>query len=78
MFINMNKIDSITRDSRILIDSVKDSVSNNLLNSIKQGNLDLSEAQLSKVIMLVNLSADEGYQRAIGVFQNTLKKYTIE
>jgi hypothetical protein len=37
--------------------------------------LDLNEHQLAEVVRLIELSTDEGYQRSLNVFQNTVKKY---
>lgn len=71
----MNQIDNITRDSKILVESAKDCITGNLLKSIQSSSLVLTEDQLKSVMKIVDLSLSEGYQRAIPVFQNTIKKY---
>jgi len=71
----MNTVDKITRDSKILIDSARDTVSSNLTNALKTNQIDISEAQLSKILNLVNNSIDQGYQKAITNYQNTIKKH---
>lgn len=71
----MNNSDKVAKDAKILIDSVKDVVSTNLVTAARTGTVDLTEAQLSKILSVVGISVDEGYQRAVPTFQNMVKKY---
>lgn len=73
----MNKIDKIAKDSKMLIDSVKDTSAKNLLTAVRSGTISLNEEQLTKVIAVLNLSNEEGYQKALPVFQNAIKKYVL-
>jgi hypothetical protein len=72
----MNTIDKITKDSRILVDSAKDVVNSNLVSSVNDNQLELTPKQLSDVLRIVELSFEDGYQRAIGTFQSMLRKHT--
>ena len=71
----MNTLDKITRDTLILVDSVRDSVSNNLMKACLSAMVDLDEKQLSDILKIVDVSCNEGYQKSISVFQNTIKKH---
>jgi hypothetical protein len=71
----MNNTDKITRDAKLLIESAKDTAANNLLVAIKTNSLDLSEVQLKKVLTLLNISMEEGYQKAVPTFQKMVKNY---
>jgi hypothetical protein len=71
----MNTVDKISRDAKLVVDSVKDSVVKNLTSTVYNKQLDLTENQLFEVVKLVEISVNEGYQRSLNVFQNTVKKY---
>ena len=71
----MNNIDKTAKDARILLDSAKDTVAKNLLAAAKSDTVSLTKAQLEKIIAIVNLSFDEGYQKALPSFQSSIKKY---
>ena len=71
----MNSIDKITRDTKILLDSAKDTVTSNLMNAIRTKEVEIPEAQLSRILMLVNSSIDQGYQKALTSYQNSIKKH---
>lgn len=71
----MNNIDRTAKDAKVLTDSAKDLTTGNLLNAMKSKTLQVDEATLHKIISILNLSIDEGYQRALPVFQNTIKRY---
>lgn len=71
----MNNIDKASKDAKVLVDSAKDLATANLLNSVRSKSLHLDESTLQKVISIVNISVEEGYQRALPVYQNTLKRY---
>jgi len=74
----MNNIDRVSRDSKILIESAKDVTASNLLSAVGSKLLQLDEAQLSKVISVVNMSIDEGYMKALPTFQRSVKGLVVE
>jgi hypothetical protein len=71
----MNNIDKISADSRILIDSAKDTVSTNFLSLISRKDINLDPSQIEKILNVVNVSIEEGYQKALPYYQNTIKKH---
>lgn len=71
----MNSVDKISRDSRILIDSAKDTVVANLLSMMRNKDLELSNDQVEKLISLVTLSLDESFQKTLPFYQTMIKKY---
>lgn len=71
----MNTLDKITRDSRLLVNSAKDAISKNITSAVLDRKIELNERQLSEVLKIVELSCDEGYQRAYNVFQKTIKSH---
>lgn len=71
----MNTLDNITKETRTLANSMKDSVNTSLVASLKDPALGLREDQLTKVLSLINLTLDQGYQRALPSFQNSIKKH---
>lgn len=71
----MNTVDKLTKETRILIDSAKDTVSTQLLEALKKNTVTVREDQVSTLISLIHLSLDQGYQKAIPVFQNSVKKH---
>ena len=70
----MNIHDSITKETQIIANSMKDSVNTSLFNALKEPTLGLKEDQLAKVLSLISLSLDQSYQRALPSFQNSIKK----
>jgi len=73
----MNIIDKITRDSKILVDSAKDTISKNITTAVLQKKLDLNERQLTEILNLIEVSSSEGYQKSLSVYQNTIKKHLV-
>jgi hypothetical protein len=71
----MNNLDKITRDAKLLVDSARDAANTNIVKAAMDKKLNLNEYQIQEVLNLINASFDEGYQRAITVFQNTIKKH---
>lgn len=71
----MNTLDKITRDSRILIDCVKDTVTKNITSEVLNRKIALDENQLADILKIVEISCDEGYQKAYNVFQRTIKSH---
>ena len=71
----MNNIDKISRDAKIISDSIKDTASANLMSARQSGTVDLTEEQLGRVLNVLNVSVDQAYQKVLPHFQNTIKKY---
>lgn len=71
----MNSIDKISKDSKILIESAKDCISSNLISLVSRKELNLDSAQVEKILNVINVSLDEGYQKALPYYQNTIKKH---
>ena len=71
----MNSVDKITRDAKILVASARDTANSNLTTSAMENHLNLTENQLKEVLRIIDMSFEEGYQKAINVFQNTIKKH---
>lgn len=69
----MNKIDSITRDAKILIDSVKDSFTTAVIAAARSGDITLNETSLGVILKILDVTAAEGYQKALGSFQTSVK-----
>lgn len=71
----MNNIDKISRDSKILIESVKDTTTNNLVTAIRSNEISIVESELSKLLTILSVSIDEGYQKSLPTYQNTIRKH---
>lgn len=76
-FRDMNNVDKISRDAKILIDSAKDTVSSNLVEALSSNLVDVSQDQLGKILSIVSTSLDSGYQKSLPVFQNMIKKHVV-
>ena len=64
----MNKVDKLCRDSKIVVDSVKDTLDANLLAAYQDKTLNVSEAELEKILSLVAVSVNEGFSRSISSY----------
>ena len=64
----MNKVDKLCRDSKIVVDSVKDTLDANLLTAYQDKTLSVSQADLEKILALVSVSVSEGFTRAIASY----------
>lgn len=65
----MNKVDKLSRDAKILVDSANDTFVNAVVSAVKSNDLALSNEQLAKILKLANFAASEGYQKALRTFQ---------
>lgn len=74
----MNKLDKLSRDAKILVDSVKDTLTNNIMSAIKTNAIVLDKDQLEKLFSLIALSSSEGYQKSLRVFQSCAKSILEE
>lgn len=71
----MNNIDIISRESKLLVESAKDSVTNNVVNAARSGMISVSEQDLVKLVNLIEISTTEGYQKSLPFFQKSIKQY---
>lgn len=71
----MNKIDLVSKESRTFFLTCKDSVTTTLTAAYADKSLELSEEQLSKVLQYVSIAFEQGYQKALPSFQNSIKKH---
>ena len=68
----MNTLDKVSKETKVLVDSIKDLISTNLLVAVRTKNVVVDESQLSRLISVVEASADEAFQRALPRFQKTV------
>jgi hypothetical protein len=71
----MNTVDRVTKEVKIVVDSAKDSTLSNVIKYIRENSLQLTDNQVSGLINLIGISIDEGYQRSVTTFQNSVKKF---
>ena len=69
----MNTLDKVSKETIVLVDSVKDLISANLLVATRTKNVVVDESQLARLISVVENSADEAFQRALPRFQKTVE-----
>jgi len=78
----MNEIDKISKDSRTLLESARDTFANNIVEAVKTKKFAVDEKSLQTIIAIANLSIDEGYQKALPSFQKSLRRtletYTLD
>ena len=72
-FFTMNKINLLAREASQLINSVKDTTVNNIVRSVNENMIQLTEDQLTNIVNIITLSIDEGYQKALPSFQRILQ-----
>lgn len=60
--------DKISKSSWMLHESVKDTVTTNLVNAIRSGQLKIEAASVEKLLIVVAASADEGYHKGHRIF----------
>ena len=69
----MNKLDKVSRDSKLLVDATKDTIVNNILNAVREGVLPLNQEQASALLNLVSISSEEAFQKSLPTFQRMIK-----
>ena len=70
----MNLIDKLTKETRVFLDSIRDTVESGLTAAVNSGKLKLDDSQLKEVIKYSQLLIEEGYQKSTLYFQNLVKK----
>jgi hypothetical protein len=68
----MNKTDKISKDAKLLVESAKDVLTNNLISAIKSRTVIVEESQIPKLLQIVDMSMNDGYQRSLRTFQKSI------
>lgn len=74
----MSKINTLAREASQLINSVKDTTVNNVVRSVTENKIQLTEDQLTNIVNIITLSIEEGYQKALPSFHRTLQNNVKE
>ena len=69
----MQPQDKISKSSWTLLEVVKDTVSINVTNALRSGQLKIEAAQIEKLLTIIAASADEGYHRGHKSFMKTVE-----
>lgn len=64
----MHPRDKVNKASWTLLQSVKDTVSQNLVQAARQGHFKIENAEMQKLMTLVSASVEEGYHKAMKSF----------
>lgn len=56
--------DQISKASRVLLESIKDSVVSNVVTATQTGQLNLKNINLNRLLMILDASVEAGHQRA--------------
>jgi len=70
----MNKTDKILRDSRIMLDSIKDTLEVNLVMAKQDAKLTLDDPTLQRIVLLANASIEEGFQKSFNAYKRTIEE----
>lgn len=71
----MNTVDKVTKEVKLVVDSAKDTTISNVIKYVRENSLQLTDVQVNGLLNLIGLSIDEGYQRSVATFQNSVKKF---
>lgn len=74
----MQPQDKISKSSWTLLEVVKDTVSINVTNALRSGQLKIEAAQIEKLLTIIAASADEGYHRGHKSFMKTVEASLAE
>lgn len=74
----MNAINKISKEIKLILDTVKDTVSKNILIAVNSGTLELDKKQLERLFQVIDASIDDTYHRSIGYFQRSASRYLEE
>ena len=69
----MNVVDKISKAAMMLVDDAKNTAISNILKSNSE--LKLTDEQLRKVADIIKSATNQGFQRGLTSFQNTVKKH---
>lgn len=74
----MHPRDKISKSSWTLLETIKDSVTTNLTNAVRGGQLKIEANQVALLLTLVGASADEGYHRGHRTFMKVVETAMVE
>lgn len=74
----MQPQDKISKSSWTLLEVVKDTMSINITNALRSGQLKIEAAQIEKLLTIIAASADEGYHRGHKSFMKTVEASLTE
>ena len=66
--------DQISKATWMLVESIKDSVSSNIVTASQTGQIDLKNLNLDRLLTIVNASIEAGHQRATKAFLQEVDK----
>jgi dihydroxyacetone kinase-like predicted kinase len=66
--------DQISKASWTLVESIKDSVSSNVVAASQTGQIDLKNLNLDRLLTIINASIEAGHQRATKAFLQEVDK----
>lgn len=66
--------DQISKASWMLVESIKDSVSSNIITASQAGQIDLKNLNLDRLLTIINASVEAGHQRATKAFLQEVDK----
>ena len=69
----MNTVDKISREAKLILDAMKDSVINNIVTASRSGTFQIEDSQLARLVQVVTLSFDDSAQKSLPHFQNSIK-----
>jgi len=68
----MQPIDKISKSSWALHETVKDTVANNIVLAVRSGQVAIEQSILERLLTIVSLSADEGYNKGFKSFARSV------
>lgn len=71
----MNSVDKISKEAKNIFDTAKDNAVTSVISAVKNGLVDVDEAQLPKLVQVLTLSFEESMQRALPHFQNSIRGF---
>ena len=73
----MNKADKILRDTRIILDSIRDTLEVNLVMAKQDSQLTIDDASLQRVLLLANATIEEGFQKSFNAYKRSVEEVLL-
>jgi|APCry1669189101_1035198.scaffolds.fasta_scaffold91194_2 hypothetical protein len=74
----MNKIDMVCKETKILVNSIKDLTEVNVVNALKENTAAMTGEQVTNLLQVISLSIEEGYDRSYSVFRKSVETSLTE
>lgn len=74
----MHPRDKISKSSWTLLETIKDSLTTNLTNAVRGGQLKIEANQMALLLTVIGASADEGYHRGHRTFMKVVESAMAE